>query len=277
MERKREQIICTSDEFIIDVAKDCIANLTKREIEELMDFPCSTKYHYTYGMYIRNQYILCKDFSKAGYPVEPDDLSGDILEMIFSMLLPGYVYGNRFITSMFDNKQYLSFRRSYKNRYGEYPDEWLAVYEEKENQEFEKQAIKSSRIYREFMAKKISGHVLNQAWNIDSKNTEERVHQILSELSELVWKTDEFYEMTDLIGIERNEIMADVESVKKLFWNEDIFVPIEVCLLKFKDKIGQEKYKNYCKMLKDTVAGNPELLEKMDDRIKEKYGFKQET
>jgi serpin B len=73
----------TREEFISGVVKDCLANLTEDEKDYLVNNP-AYMHHFGYGMYIRNHYILNKDFSEAGFYDHPDDLSGDIIDQIIS-------------------------------------------------------------------------------------------------------------------------------------------------------------------------------------------------
>ena len=233
-----------------------------------MDMPCSYKYHYTYGMYIRNKYILCNDFSEANFIVDPDALSDEIIKTIFSLLLPGYVNGNCFIERMFDNEQFLVFRRAYNKRYGAYPDEWLTVYDERENRELIEDSIRFRTVYDSRIGKEISAHVFRQNIRTSEEKTEERTRLILSELLELYWKTDEFYKMTDSFAIDRNEITIEVEKIKRLFWNNHIVIPLEICLLKYEDRISSEKCDECKEMLKEAASENGTLLEKLNVELK---------
>ncbi len=73
----------TREEFIRGVVKDCLANLTEAEKDCLVNDPVYTHY-FSFSMYIRNHYILNKDFSDAGFLDPPDDLSEDIIDQIIS-------------------------------------------------------------------------------------------------------------------------------------------------------------------------------------------------
>ncbi len=59
----REKITAkTSDEFIKQVALDCIANKSGSDKEYIRDNPRTIDYHFGYALYIRNHYIHGKDF-----------------------------------------------------------------------------------------------------------------------------------------------------------------------------------------------------------------------
>jgi hypothetical protein len=49
---------------------------------------------------------------------EPDQLSSDIMTYIFSLLLPGeYIYGDRFIEWLFDDRKFIAMRKAYREKY----------------------------------------------------------------------------------------------------------------------------------------------------------------
>lgn len=134
----------TELEFITDVAKDCLANLSDEDKEYLMKHPFELDYHFSYGLYIRNKYIHNTDFSEATFCPDPDYMSGDILKMIFSMVASDYKYNDSFTIYIFDNSQYIELREKYFKEFGEYPadiadkyrDNFNIVYDEMINQPY---------------------------------------------------------------------------------------------------------------------------------------------
>ena len=120
---EREKVTAkTEEEFIKEVALDCIANMKDEDKEYIRDNPCSMDYHFGYALYIRNHYIHNKDFSNVDFWVEPDYLSGCIMEFIISELLPEeYPHGDRFVGQLFCHKEYVRVRKEYKKIYGHYP------------------------------------------------------------------------------------------------------------------------------------------------------------
>ena len=117
-----KKVTCKSKiDFINEVADDCVRNLSEKEKEHLIANPRAIDYHFSYGMYIRNNYIHSRDFSEVSFWVEPDDLSYEIIRMILSRLLPEYDYDNAFIEKLYDTEKFLQLRKEYKAVYGEYP------------------------------------------------------------------------------------------------------------------------------------------------------------
>ena len=57
MEQKKV-LAKTEEEFIKEVAFDCLANMRDEDKEYIKDNPCSYDYHFGYALYIRNHYIL---------------------------------------------------------------------------------------------------------------------------------------------------------------------------------------------------------------------------
>ena len=112
----------TQREFIEEVAYDCIKNMSPKDKEYIIENPYGIHYHETFCLYIRNHYIHCRDFSNVEWDSIPDNLSHNIIRLIFSKLLPEYDYDNSFIVSLYDNKKFIALRREYKNMFGEYPN-----------------------------------------------------------------------------------------------------------------------------------------------------------
>ena len=108
MPKEREKVKCKTElEFITEVADDCVANLKDKDREHLIRNPYAIDYHFSYCLYIRNHYIHNRDFSDVDFWTEPDDLSSEIIRMIFAKLIPEYDYDNQFIENLFDDIQWL--------------------------------------------------------------------------------------------------------------------------------------------------------------------------
>lgn len=93
MPEEREKVKCKTElEFITEVADDCVANLKDKDREHLIRNPYAIDYHFSYCLYIRNHYIHNRDFSDVDFWTEPDDLSSEIIRLIFAKLIPEYAF-----------------------------------------------------------------------------------------------------------------------------------------------------------------------------------------
>ena len=118
MPKEREKVKCKTElEFITEVADDCVANLKDKDREHLIHNPYAIDYHFSYCLYIRNHYIHNRDFSDVDFWTEPDDLSSEIIRMIFAKLIPEYDYDNQFIENLFDDKRFIQLRQEYRAIY----------------------------------------------------------------------------------------------------------------------------------------------------------------
>ena len=231
----------TELEFITEVADDCIAHLNTKNREHLINNPCVTDCHFSFGLYIRNHYIHNKDFSDASFIVEPDSLSSAIIRMIFSKLLPEYEYGNMFVELLYDDDRFIKIRQEYKNIYGEYPVYLIEKY------------------------KKIIP--LEHEFEINKRNYEKYsriAEQLIKELAEQVWRIDELKKMAEDCGICFQDLVAKIEVIKKIFFEEEKYIPMEVCLLPYKQDIGHERYIQLRRTLSKQLKLNPDLVEKLD-------------
>lgn len=131
MSKEREKVKCKTElEFITEVADDCVANLKDKDREHLIRNPYAIDYHFSYCLYIRNHYIHNRDFSDVDFWTEPDDLSSEIIRMIFAKLIPEYDYDNQFIENLFDDKRFIQLRQEYRAIYGDYPVAMVEEYKE---------------------------------------------------------------------------------------------------------------------------------------------------
>ena len=125
----KKKVSCKNKiEFINEVAEDCLKNMSSKDKEYLIENPVAIEYHFSYCLYIRNHYIHNRDFSETPFFTHPDDLSSDIIRMIFSKLLPEYEYGNLFIEMLYDTKEFILLRKKYKDLYCKYPSALIERY-----------------------------------------------------------------------------------------------------------------------------------------------------
>ena len=107
------------EDFVDRVAKDALQNLDEKEKEYIFLHPDSFTHHFGLGMWIRNKYI---HGTKYDYYWHPDDLSGEIMERIASLLISNYDFGNAFYHYLYESRSFNHVRRLYFAANGEYPD-----------------------------------------------------------------------------------------------------------------------------------------------------------
>lgn len=122
----------SGEEFILEVAKECVKELSNEDEEYLIKHPYALNYHFTYGLYIRNKYLHNADYYSSSFFIEPDDMSEDILERIFSIIVPDYKC-DTFTKKLFNSDQYGSLREAFYEKYGHYPVEVLDKYRDNFN------------------------------------------------------------------------------------------------------------------------------------------------
>lgn len=255
----KKKVTCKTElEFVNEVANDCINHLSEKDKEYLISNPYAIDYHFSYCLYIRNQYIHNRDFSNVSFWSEPDHLSSEIIRMIFSKLLPEYDYKNPFIKSLYDTKQFIKLRKEYKNIYGEYPVFLLEKYKtqvktEPEHSMSEMQSWSEDKIDAEIKIRNSNNEAIFATINL-----------LIHELAELVWQTDSLKETAEECGIDYNSISKNVNSIKNIFFSEGEFIPLQVCLLPYRQKIGHERYIGYRRLLTKQLINNPRLIEKLD-------------
>lgn len=254
---KNVKVTCKTEvEFVKEVADDCIKNLRERDKKILIENPYSIDYHFSYCLYIRNHYIYNRDFSEVSFWVEPDELSLEIIKMIFSRLLPEYDYDNPFIRGLYDTEKYIKLRKEYKKIYGEYPvflvDKYKNRIDVKEMNSVS-ETCSSTDIDEEIQIMKQQYEFISQV--IDS---------LIRELAELVWRIDELKRAVEENGIRFDSISEKVENLKDIFFSEGEFIPLQVCLLPYRKEIGQEQYIEYRRLLIEQTKENPNLIEKLD-------------
>lgn len=245
-----KKVLCKSEiEFVNEVADDCIKNMRKKDKEYLIANPYTLDYHFTYCLYIRNHYIHNRDFSEAPFWAEPDYLSCRIIQMIFSRLLPEYDYYDRFIEGLYDSKQFIELRREYKVIYGEYPVRLIEKY---------KALTKTGSVH---LASEMD---FDAETDFDTGAISDAIDSLIHELAELVWQTDSLKQTAEDYGISYDLISENIERIKEIFFTEEEFIPLQVCFLPYRDKIGWERYIEYRRLLTARLNENPWLVEKLD-------------
>jgi hypothetical protein len=72
------------EQLIDDIASKAVALLTEEDIKVFKEHPNSSLYHFTYGIYIRNRYLIEMGFNDF----ERDGLSGEIIDEIIRRVVP---------------------------------------------------------------------------------------------------------------------------------------------------------------------------------------------
>ena len=253
------KVTCKSEiEFINEVADDCIKNLRKKDKEYLIEEPSIIAHHEFYGRYIRNHYIHNRDFSGVSFSVVPDCLSSKIMSMIFSRLLPEYIYDDSFIDHVYSTKKFLKLRKEYKAIYGEYPVFLLDKY---------KTLVKTEPVHSISEIRSCAEIDLEKELEIITKNYNAItavIDQLIQELAELVWRTDLLKKTAEECGISYDLISDIIDNMKNIFFSDGEFIPLQVCFLPYRDKIGQDRYVEYRRLLTEQLKENPRLIEKLD-------------
>ena len=259
MSKEREKVKCkTKLEFITEVADDCVANLKDKDREHLIRNPYAIDYHFSYSLYIRNHNKHNRDFSDVDSWTEPDDLSSEIIRMIFAKLIPEYDYDNQFIENLFDDKRFIQLRQEYRAIYGDYP---VAMVEEyKEGISFEP-ALFMSEISS-------SNNVdIDKEIEVSKKNHEKscaHIEKLLKKLAETVWRLNQLRQTAEKCGIDYEELIPKIQEIQKILFEDREFIPVEVCLLPYKKAIGQKRYIEYRRRLSKLLEEHPKLMEKLD-------------
>ena len=256
MEKK---VTCKTEiEFINEVADECLRTMSKKDKEYLIANPYSTDYHFSYGLYIRNHYIHNRDFSDVSFWVEPDHLSSEIIRMIFSRLLPEYDYGNPFIKYLYDTKKFIKLRKEYKHIYGDYPVFLVEKY---------KTQVKTEPEQLYYTIHYGTDAEIDKEVEIARRNhiaALKVIEVLIHELAELVWQTDLLKKTAEESGVGYDLISDDVERIKNIFFSDEEYIPLQVCFLPYRDKIGQEGYIKYRRLLAVQLEENPHIIEKLD-------------
>ena len=259
MSKKREKVECkTKLEFITEVADDCVAKLKDKDREYLITNPIAIHYHFTYCLYIRNHYIYNREFADVDFGVEPDNLSGEIIRMIFDKLIPEYDYYNEFVKSLFDDERFIQLRREYKTIYGEYPVNMV---------EEHKSDIILEPIINLFELESSDNIDIDKEYNAYKRNCKKirkKIDELLKELAEKVWRIDVIRQTANECGIDYEKLIPKIQETKTILFKDGKYIPVEVCLLHYKKSIGQKRYLAYRRRLIKILNRNPGLIKKLD-------------
>ena len=252
----------TEEDFIDAVAHDCVKKLKKKDREYLIANPDPIDYHFSYGMYIRNNYIHGWDFSKTDFDPEPDELSGSILCRIFSLLIPDY--GNPFMRNLYLRDKYRELIKEYMYINDGYPTELIESYKKRAETEaaFGDNDIiiwALGSLPNEGPDKPIKGEE-------GKKTYSELANELIDELADIVWREDYIRACAEGYGIPFGDIAEDVENLKQIFRTDKFFVPLDSCFLLHKEKIGKEDYIKYRRRLTEKIDEHYELIKILDRR-----------
>ena len=260
MERKKVTAK-TEGQFIREVALDCVANMKDKDKEYICDNPYLIAYHFGYALYIRNHYIHCRDFSDVDFWADSDHLSSCIMTYIFSLLLPEeYIYDDAFIEQLFDHEEFIRIRKAYRKIYGGYPVKIIQEYRIKAPEN--KSGL--GRLSREEIRKLSDFETKMEVSRRDSERREKVILELISELAESVWRVDRIKDAAIECGIDPVLLDDKIKEIKNNFFNDKEYIPMEVVLLPYKEKIGEERYIRYRELLCAELNHHPSLMDKLD-------------
>ena len=261
---EKEKIRAMSeDAFIKEVALDCIANMKDKDKEYIRDNPCSIDYHFGYALYIRNHYIHNKDFSDVDFWVEPDHLSGCIMDYIISELLPDeYSHGDDFVNQLFCHKEFIRLRREYKRIYGHYPVDL----EKKHATRVPESESPKNNLSRDEIRNLPDDdfEAALEAMHRDHERREKIIIELIKETAEAVWRVDSIKDKAAEYGIPGGELDARIEEIRDIFFTEKEYIPMTVVLMPYRTVIGEEEYSAYRDLLCYELNEHPRLMEKLD-------------
>lgn len=228
-------------DFVDFVANDCIKDLPKETIDELVKYPITWRHHMFLGLFIRNKYIHGnKEASNFG---DADELSSIILERIFSLLLPDeYEYGDTLTFSLFENKKFINLRNVYKSTYGDYPVNFI-----KEAKNNIKKTDDKKYEFSYYSYKDIDAYV--------------------DKLAEDLWNESHFEEECENRNIATNEIAAYVKNIKEIYHKDGVFIPLNISWLTVKNKITCDEYNELSSKLIAIMDDNFWIIKKLNSKF----------
>lgn len=254
----------SEEEFIKDVALDCIANMKETDKEYIRDNPCSIDYHFGYALYIRNHYIHNKDFSDVDFWVEPDHLSGCIMDYIISELLPDeYSHGDKFVDQLFGHKEFIRLRKEYKRIYGHYPVDLIKKYASR----VPESESSIDHLSRSKIRELPDDYDLDAAFEAMHRDHERRgkiIDELIKETAEAVWRVASLKDKANEYGIAPDELDTKIQEIKDIFFTEKEYIPMTVILIPYRDIIGEEEYSACRDLLCEELDEHPRLMEKLD-------------
>lgn len=227
--------------FIRGVVEDCVLHMKPEDKAYIRENPYSIEYHFGYALYIRNHYIY-DEGSKLDFAYEPDQLSSDIMTYIFSLLLPGeYIYGDRFIEWLFDDRKFIAMRKAYREKYGHSPMEIILKY------------------------RKIDSADADDS-DESIENSFSLIDNLIRELAEKVWDTCSILQYADARNIDLGPVKESIDKIKEIFFTSGEYIPMSSVLLPYRKEIDEEKYKVIRDSLCTALEETPWLAKQFDYR-----------
>ena len=264
----------TYNEFVNEVAEDCFANLTDKEKEIIYDNPNSHDYHFGYCMYIRNNYIY-NNMNDLPFEVEPDGLSGTIMNVIIGKIT-GDDPTDTFQYRLYEHKEYIKLRKLYRKLYGRDAKELTEKYRDKYPRPEEESGFKLLLQFYLPSSEQDDDEDISadfdkeKAWDIYKKENlrkEKVVDELIMDLADLIWQAEIIRDLAISHGVEEWLIEEKMQDIRSIFAAEKVYIPMGICLLPFRNLIGEELYNQYRDELIDELNDNPHLIEKLDLKL----------
>ena len=113
-------------EFVDRIARVVLEELSEDDKRYIYDYPDSAEYHFGMAMGIRNRFIYGQEVDIDRY--EPDDLSGEIMSRIASLLIENYDYDDSYYYLVYESGSFNHARRLYHIITGDCPDAIIDKY-----------------------------------------------------------------------------------------------------------------------------------------------------
>ncbi len=250
------------EEFVRDVALDCLDKMSEKDKAYIMDNPYTLDYHFGYALYIRNKYIHCRDISKLGYYVHPDDLSSEIMDYIIAQLIPDeYKIDDDYLETVFNERRFIILRKKFKELYNRYPVDLIEKHRVITDCISIREAKRKIHEDDDLTDEEIDKIVENQKnnWGIMREATNSLVH----ELAELVWDTDSIFERAKTYDLNIDVFSERIQYLKDLFYKEADYLPMDSVFVLYKNQIDKNVYYESRNILKKAVKEDPWLVMKL--------------
>lgn len=259
----REISMNSMEEFIRDVAYDCVDNMSDKNKNSIIDNPYTFDYHFGYALYIRNKYIHRRDLSGLGWNTEADYISSRIMKYIFSILIPNeYRFGDEYLERVYNHKQFIILRREYKAIYGCYPIEIV-----------EKHRSTADVTFSEALHKMINGDANDEEIDRAIKEYEEKsrvitdlVDALVRVLAEIVWNTDKIIDEAKKYKLDINAFKKEIKRIKDIFYKKNNYIPLDCIFMLYKKQIDKEKYISCRRKLNDIIKDYPYIVEALGSK-----------
>ena len=271
MTSKNPVIYAKEIDFIREVANECYAGLSSEDRNYFWRNPRALDYFRGYAIYVRNQYIYTRDFTEAGFRVDADYLSVQIVRMVISMLIPECEYGNPLAEAMFDSPKYNALRIGYEALYGKYPDAAipaasakLAFEEETPFAELVKR-LDSSRENPECYEKALTAmHESIQVSGRNRRKAEAARDALIEKLIEKVWRIEAIRDICASCGMNGDSMEAEMSRFRQLFREKSLCIPMEVSLLPYREALDYRTYNQCLRVAISALAGNEAAIRELD-------------